>query len=188
MVLALRVATILAWVHCSAALVVAPVRGTSPHARAAAVRMGRTKMPNDRVTFIDGDNLMMHRKVTKGREDLTAKLAGIRGGRTVIVFDGRKGEVASETGSDPYVVITAGGCEDGSALRQTADEWIERALDEAPETSIEVVTADRNLRRLAHQAKAKTINPSKFWRRYLPRLKGLKNDYLNKPKASAGEK
>jgi len=41
---------------------------------------------------------------------------------------------------------------------------------------VEVVTADRQLRRIARISRVKTINPAKFWRRYLPRLKGLKND------------
>lgn len=69
--------------------------------------------------------------------------------------------------------------------RETADEWIERAIDEAEENRIEVVTADRRLRSVAHGARAKTINPAKFWRRYLPRLKGLKTDYSNQPKDTA---
>ena len=63
------------------------------------------------------------------------------------------------------------------------DRRIDRQLSAASrDTSIEVVTADRRLRRLAHMSKAKTINPTKFWRRYLHRLKGLKNDYQNTPK------
>ena len=32
------------------------------------------------------------------------------------------------------------------------------------------------------RAAAATINPVKFWRRYLPRLKGLKTDYSNAPR------
>ena len=54
---------------------------------------------------------MAHRKVTKGREELSGKLAGIRGTRTVIVFDGKRGETASSDGNDPEVVVTSGGDE-----------------------------------------------------------------------------
>jgi hypothetical protein len=41
-------------------------------------------------------------------------------------------------------------------------------MEEAPHARIEVVTADQRLRRIVHTRKGKTINPSKFWRRYLP--------------------
>ena len=144
--------------------------------------MGRVHEPGDRVLFIDGDNLMSHRKVTKGRDELAAKLAGIRGSRTVLVFDGRRGEKASVQGSNPQVVVTHGGDADGVS-RETADEWIENAMEGATESVIEVVTADRRLRQVAHLNKVGTINPAKFWRRYLPRLKGLKTDYSNSPKS-----
>ena len=37
----------------------------------------------------DGNNLMMQRKVTKGRDALCGKLADIKKGRVVVVFDGK---------------------------------------------------------------------------------------------------
>lgn len=129
---------------------------------------------------------MAHRKVTKGRDALRDKLAGIRGCSTVLVFDGKPGETESTDGADPRVVITNGGDDATGEGRETADDWIQREIAAAParrDLEIEVVTADRFLRKLSHAGKAKTINPAKFWRRYLPRLKGLKNDYRNEPKA-----
>ena len=53
-------------------------------------------------------------------------------------------------------------------------------------TKVEVVTADRWLRQECHMSKAKTINPIKWWRKYLPRLKGLKSDYSNARKEDDG--
>ena len=64
----------------------------------------------------------------------------------------------------------------------TADEWIEQEIEATSYGRVEVVTADRNLRATCHGMRVKTINPTKFWRRYLNRLKGLKNDYTNTPK------
>jgi hypothetical protein len=61
-------------------------RGTSP------VRRPLGKKTSSRTIYIDGNNLMMQRKVTKGREQLAARLAGISGAEVVIVFDGRAGE------------------------------------------------------------------------------------------------
>lgn len=63
----------------------------------------------------------------------------------------------------------------------TADEWIIDRLGEWGESEVQVVTADKALRKVCQQERAKTINPVKFWRRYLPRLKGLKSDYSNAP-------
>ena len=130
---------------------------------------------------MDGNNLMSHRKVTKGRQELAAQLRGVRGAKTVIVFDGKRGEAAVSDGTNPQVVVTSGGDEDGAG-RETADEWIMRALEAGEHSQAEVVTADRTLRSIALRAKAKPINPAKFWRRYLPRIKGQKTDYTNAPK------
>ena len=155
----------------------------APH----AISFAAPKDPNDRCLLIDGNNLMATRKVTKGRDELAAKLAGIRGYREVVlIFDGRRGEKASSSGSDPRVVITRGAAEDAAASRETADTWIARELASEAHARVEVVTADRNLRRVARDARAQCINPAKFWRRYLPRLRGDKNDYSNAP-ADGGE-
>jgi len=162
------------------AAITAP-RVVSPRAP-SAVCMVRPA-PAARLLFVDGNNLMAHRKVTKGRDELAAKLAGIRPAEVTLVFDGKRGEAESVSVTrDPRVVVTRGGDETGED-RETADDWIARQLDAASrDVQIEVVTADRNLRRISHMAKVKTINPAKFWRRYLPRIKGLKNDYANAPK------
>ena len=168
--------------HGAASLLHGATRAAAAPPRAPPARCMPRPPPAERLLFIDGNNLMAHRKVTKGRDALSAKLAGIRPQKVTIVFDGKHGEAASESGSNPRIVVTRGG-EEGGQDRETADEWIGRQLDDAaPDASIEVVTADRTLRRIAHSAKAKTINPSKFWRRYLARLKGLKNDYKNAPR------
>lgn len=154
-----------------------------PAARAPPpVMMGRVYTPADRITYIDGNNLMNQRKVTKGRDELAAKITGCRQGKMVLVFDGREGEAPTSGGSDPQVVVTRGETE--GTHRETADQWIVRELSAAQEkyARIEVVTADRALRRECQLEGVKTINPSKWWRRYLPRLKGLKNDYRNAPK------
>jgi len=135
-----------------------------------------------RVRFLQ----MSHRKVTKGREALRDKLSGIRGSAVTLVFDGKAGEAESDDGSNPRMVVTHGGDASTGEGRETADDWISREMTSYPDRralEIEVVTADRYLRRLAHACKAKTINPSKFWRRYLPRLKGMKSDYSNVPGA-----
>ncbi|KAL1498929.1 hypothetical protein AB1Y20_013450 [Prymnesium parvum] len=153
-----------------------------PTSTRAVLSMGRKK-PQSRVIYIDGNNLMMQRKVSKGREVLAEKLSGVKASEVVLVFDGKRGEPDSTTGSNPQVVITSGGDEHGEH-RVSADEWIiARLNDVAEDCDVQVVTADRELRRACQQASATTINPVKFWRRYLPRLKGLKNDYANRPKA-----
>ena len=128
---------------------------------------------------------MMQRKVTKGREALCSKLADIQKGLVVVVFDGKPGEPATHTELEGgmRMVITAGGDTETGAVRVTADEWILQDMRNAESSRIEVVTADKELRRLASSVRTtvKLINPVKWWRRYLPRLKGLKNDYSNTP-------
>ena len=127
-------------------------------------------------TFVDGNNLMMQQRVTKGRENLTRKISGVKSREVILVFDGRAGEAFERAGADPEVVVTAGGG-DGGGTRMTADEWIDSQM----RAGDEVVTADRTLRKLVQGKSAKAYNPVKWWRRALPRLKGLKSDYSNSP-------
>jgi hypothetical protein len=58
---------------------------------ATPVRRALGMKSSKRTIYIDGNNLMMQRKVTKGREKLAERLVGIRGADVVIVFDGRAG-------------------------------------------------------------------------------------------------
>ncbi|KAL3932396.1 MAG: hypothetical protein SGPRY_000719 [Prymnesium sp.] len=140
----------------------------------AAVWMGRSRAEN-RVILIDGacpayrhdvfvvsepasslagNNLMMQRKVTKGRERLAEKLAGTKGSnwnafiavQVVLVFDGKKSEPESTSGSDPQVVITSGGDEVGDG-KISADEWILEQLNDemTADSDVQVVTADREV-------------------------------------------
>ena len=111
---------------------------------------------------------MMQRKVTKGREALCGKLTGIKAGRVVIVFDGKPGEEFQSTeGADGLqMVVTSGGDAETGESRHSADSWILEQLHAAPEEGrIEVVTADRELRRQANafpSLSVKTINPVKW--------------------------
>ena len=143
------------------------------HRRASSPLCMPRPAAETRLLYIDGNNLMAHRKVTKGRDALAAKLQGIRPAKVTLVFDGKRGEQENEYGSNPRIVVTRGGEEDSGEDRETADEWIARQLVVASrDVDIEVVTADRQLRRVAHSAKVETINPAKFWRRYLPYAHG----------------
>lgn len=165
------------------ALICAPFAARSPHSARMASPILMPRERGERLLLVDGNNLMSQRKVTKGREALAEKLSGVRGGPCVLVFDGKRGEEASvSAGKDPLVVVTAGGDESDGSGRITADEWIEDEIERTNYERVEVVTADRALRASCHQSKVKTINPVKFWRRYLQRIKGLKNDYVNAPK------
>ena len=95
--------------------------GTSIFSKTAAARsppavcLPRPR-PAERHLLIDGNNLMAHRKVTKGREALAARLAGIRPARVTLVFDGKRGELPSESGSNPRVVVTSGGDEESAPV------------------------------------------------------------------------
>ena len=146
--------------------------------------------------FIDGSNTMGHKGTPRDRETIAEKLKPIEQASSdlsvILVWDGLKGqsetivvdsEHTNSRRSDFQIVALAEG--------MSADDYILESLQElkdshnAGQSSVQVVTADRELRRQVLRLKpvAKgVINPVVFWKRYRPRLSGMKSDYKNEPK------
>ena len=129
--------------------------------------------------FIDGNNLMGHKGTPRQRDQVIEKLKPMADGGldTVLVFDSHLPGDADETtvvqDGSFFTVIT------GEEV--TADDYILGEIDsikESGEAFVQVVTADRDLRRKAllgtRTVVRGVINPVVFWRRYRPRLTGLK--------------
>jgi len=129
--------------------------------------------------FIDGNNLMGHKGTPKERDQVIQKLkpmAATGGLDTVIVFDSHLPGDGDETrviqNGQLSTVITGEGI--------TADDYILGEIDSIKESGsafVQVVTADRDLRRKALGTRTVVrgvINPVVFWRRYRPRLTGMK--------------
>jgi len=125
--------------------------------------------------IIDGNNLMGHRGTPKSPEVIADKLKPIQAAEAVIlVFDGRKGEetVIEYEGCFQNVLLGEGLSADDYILQQ-----IREIMELIPRRRVEVVTADRALRRKVLEARPtvrNVVNPVVFWRRYLPRLCGFK--------------
>ena len=122
------------------------------HAAPGRVPPRRIPGPVPKRIYVDGNNLMNQRKVTRGRSELAEKLRGVKVsrarssrsswridhvlvfpplaqvGEVVLVYDGKPGEPASTGGDDPTVVITAGGDESNGVPRVSADDWILDAI------------------------------------------------------------
>lgn len=147
--------------------------------RAGSMPVMRKQLGADaRIVIVDGNNLMRKRRVTKGRDNLCARLEGISCGETIVVFDGRPEEEHHEIAGDPNVVVTFGG--DRKRPRVEADDWIIAKLEEIDAIyPIEVITSDKGLRKAVKMARpsgyCKIISPRKWWRRYVPRLRGMKS-------------
>jgi YacP-like NYN domain len=133
--------------------------------------------------FIDGNNLMGHRGIPKTREAISEKLRPMKDrnlGDLVLIFDSRKGEggdtKVSQDGQFSTVIMGEG---------KTADDYILGEIESFKASAsafVQIVTADRDLRRKALKSRTvvrKVINPVVFWRRYRPRLTGLKNSDLS---------
>jgi len=135
--------------------------------------------------IIDGNNLMGHKGTPRDPDALTHKLQPIAADEVILVLDGRPN---TET-----EIITEFGTSSSSNLQRvnlgqglSADEYILEAIQARNQpnakrrdqvTRIQVVTADRKLRRAIRGIKPvvkDVVNPVTFWRRYLPRLCGYK--------------
>ena len=131
--------------------------------------------------FIDGNNLMGHKGTPRSRESIAEKVKPIQAAeRVVLVFDGTKGQ-SEDTVHDEGIFKSVFLREGISADDYILDE-IKAMIPLRPRRKVQVVTADRALRRKVLETKPivyGVVNPVVFWKRYLPRLCGLKNDYTN---------
>eukprot|EP00525_Craspedostauros_australis_P000884 CAMPEP_0198118120 /NCGR_PEP_ID=MMETSP1442-20131203/20427_1 /TAXON_ID= /ORGANISM="Craspedostauros australis, Strain CCMP3328" /LENGTH=170 /DNA_ID=CAMNT_0043776319 /DNA_START=51 /DNA_END=563 /DNA_ORIENTATION=+ len=133
--------------------------------------------------FIDGNNLLAQKGTTRDPDVLADRLKPIkaRGAETVcLVFDGKKGRAESEDVVEENfrVVKLAEGI--------TSDDFILQEIEQITASSkvdrIQVVTADRGLRRLAlaYRPNVKSVvNPLTFYKKYIPRMAGLKKPAVN---------
>jgi len=133
--------------------------------------------------FIDGQNLQGHKGTPRDRETIALKVKPIKAAEKVIlVFDGQKGiteDRIEEEGIFRNVFLREGASADEYILNQ-----INSLIPERPRRKVQVVTADRALRNKVLRSKFVVygvVNPVVFWKRYLPRLCGMKSDYTNTP-------
>jgi hypothetical protein len=156
--------------------------------------------------FIDGNNLMGHRGTPREASIIAEKIAPIepKAEQVILVFDGQKtsskngkgGKDDQESSTHETRVVKAS---DTSRFQTvylgkdlSSDDYILNEIKNILKTDhrrrVQVVTADRKLRRLVLE-KSKpvvrgVVNPVVFWKRYLPRLSGMKSDYTNVAKES----
>lgn len=127
--------------------------------------------------FIDGNNLIASKGVTKDREALIQKMRPLQSSsaeQLVLVFDGRAGSEKNIDTEGSFQIVQL---EEGVSSDDFILEEISKLVQESKINRVELVTADRELRRLALASRPgvkRVINPSTFWKRYLPRMSGLK--------------
>jgi len=141
------------------------------HALAPAI--GRSKKQN--YYIVDGNNLLHSKGVPRHADVLAEKLKPIAVFEPVIlVFDGRPGLERSETeeGNFRRVQLPEGMSSDDFILDEIA-----AIGSESKDNRVKLVTADKRLRSKALQKGqiVKTVvNPVTFWKKYRPRMGGLK--------------
>lgn len=137
--------------------------------------MGKRKMEGT-TWIVDGFNLMGHKNTGKKDVDILANnLQQIHAEQIVLVLDGRKGR--SQTKVTEHKVFSKIELAEGLIADDFIIQTIKDYRDESPHKKIQVVTADRKLRKAVLGIKPivkGVVNPVTFWRRYLPRLQGRK--------------
>ena len=140
---------------------------------ALAPAIGRSKKQNHYI--IDGNNLLHSRGVPRQADVLTEKLKPIATLEPVIlVFDGRPGLERSETEEGNFRRVQL---EEGMSSDDFILEEIVAIASESKENRVKLVTADKRLRTkalLKGQIVKTVVNPVTFWKKYRPRMGGLK--------------
>ena len=123
--------------------------------------------------YIDGHNLLGHKGTPRTVDAMIQALEQIQGVEKIsLVLDSK---LDTDIQIQPYNNLL----ETVTLSRDiSADDYIRHQIQQAlPHTRVQVVTADRDLRRQVLQTKPVVrgvVNPVTFWRRYLPRLCGYK--------------
>ena len=126
--------------------------------------------------FIDGNNVIAHGKTAKDRDTLIEKLRGCDVEEVVLVFDGHPGATPDVSiDSNLKTVSLAEGLSTDDFIQEEIQKYCQDP--DKRKHRVNLVSADRELRRqvLDYKPIVKTaVNPVTFFRRYLPRLLGLK--------------
>ena len=128
--------------------------------------------------FIDGNNLLGHGGTVKDKDALIAKLQDIQAAEElVLVFDGRPG---TQTDIEQQGILKTVSLGEGLISDEYIEEEIQKMMKDPVvrrKHRVNLVSADRVLRKKATGLKPivrTVVNPVTFFKRYLPRLKGLK--------------
>ena len=134
--------------------------------------------------FVDGNNVLGHGKTTKDRDSLIQTLQSVDSAEELIlVFDGTPG--AAETDVFIHNNLRTVSLAEGLSSDDFIQEEIERFWKDPVmrrKHRVNLVSADRELRQrtLEYKPIVKTVvNPVTFFRRYLPRMLGLKKPSAN---------
>lgn len=125
--------------------------------------------------LIDGNNFLGQKGTPRKPEVLTEKLKPVAvSDSVVLVFDGRPGDSRTEQSEGSFRTIKL---EEGMSADDFILEEIRTIAAESKQNRVKLVTADKRLRSFALDTRptVKTVvNPIVFWRKYYPRMSGMK--------------
>ena len=137
--------------------------------------------------LLDGNNILGQKGTPRDAQVLVQKLQPIAESSTsdamIIVFDGKKSNGADGSSSSSSRTEWSQGhfrhvqLEEGMTADEFILEEIQAIAAESKQNRIKLVTADKRLRSFALDTRpvVKTVvNPKIFWRKYYPRMSGLK--------------
>lgn len=125
--------------------------------------------------LIDGNNLLGSKGTPRNSEVLAEKLKPIASAESlVLIFDGQPGISRTDVaeGKFRHVQLEEGKSADDFILEEIASIGAESKVNR-----VKLVTADKRLRSFALENRPtvkSVVNPLTFWKRYMPRMAGLK--------------
>ena len=125
--------------------------------------------------LIDGNNFLGQKGTPRDAEVLADKLKPIASTDSlVLVFDGRPGESRNELSEGKFRHVKL---EEGMVADDFILEEIRAIAAESKQNRVKLVTADKRLRSFALDTRPtvkSVVNPKVFWRKYFPRMSGMK--------------